>query len=178
MTTRQYGRWEIPLSGGFINGDADPANSRGYYGTVYIGKLRSGQSKFVTRQGNSAKECALKVMNKGPRLPKSAFEAEKRIMKYVRDDLNLQGGKVAVGDGAPFVEMFEGWETASEYILAVEKLEGSELWAYLQTATQIGFSELDLRSILKPIFEGLQSLHEHNICHLDLKVRKSNTFLL
>ena len=62
------------------------------------------------------------------------------------------------------------FETPSEVILVMEYLDGGELFERV-AADDFNLTESDCCLFMRQICRGVQYLHNHNIVHLDLKVK-------
>lgn len=65
------------------------------------------------------------------------------------------------------VNLYEVFETPSEYILMLEMAEGGELQRVLDENDSI--EEHHCRRLVRQVLEGVQHLHRFNIVHLDIK---------
>jgi len=166
-----YGDWE---RGDFINGNE--RDSSGSFGAVYVGvPLRADRPA-----------CALKVMNGVEQvMTLEMFERELAIMKYVSENITRRGH--ASDEIKALLELYEGYlvrdaasgppkplspQSVVHCAFTVEQLAGGDFCTYLsqRKAQRKPFSEREIRSLMKPVFQAVRALHYNKIVHCDIKV--------
>ena len=119
---------------------------RGGYGQVHLCKRKQ-----------DLKEFAVKIINK-QKLGESHFrlvEQEIKILTRINTKTNPH-----------CVQLFDFFQTDTEYYLVMEYLAGGELFDRITKGT---FSEAKASEVIKAVAQGLEYLHGQGIVHRDLK---------
>ena len=66
------------------------------------------------------------------------------------------------------VSLHEVFESATEFVLILEMIEGGEIQKILDTGDSI--DEQNTARLVRQILEAVSYLHQNNIAHLDIKV--------
>jgi serine/threonine protein kinase len=106
----------------------------------------------------SGRQVALKVIDK------RAVSSKRKLLLRVRREISnlkkLRHGSV--------VEIYESFETKSQFILAMEYLPNGELFDYVWKKQ--GLEEPEARRLFAQIVEGVHYCHKNSIVHRDLKL--------
>lgn len=102
-------------------------------------------------------------------------ENSHRLCEQFLKEINIQ----AQLDHPNIVKMLDAYpyendEGTSFTILEMEWLNGMDLQKYITEKNKSGLQEINVKTILNQILDGLEYAHNHNILHLDLK--PSNIF--
>jgi serine/threonine protein kinase len=129
---------------------------------LFYPKLGSGASAevFLGEDINTKQKVAIKIMKLDPKI----FEKEIKILNLIHHNniVNI----ISSGEG-PIIK--EGIKSENYKYIVLEYAEKGDLFDYV-FFPQSGFGEKIGKAIFKEILIGINSVHENNVAHRDLKM--------